>query len=166
MSTPCAHAANESLSEYAIKAGFLYNFMKFVEWPQAAFKNDHAPITVCILGDDPFEENLEFLRNATVKGRRLAITRLAGEENPGVCNVLFVSKSEQGRFKELLRPLRKRPVLTIGEADDFCSAGGIINLFTEHERVRFKINVDAAAHAGLKISSDLLRLAVIVREGK
>ena len=145
--------------ERDLKAAFLYNFAKFVEWPAAAFPEPTTPVTLCVLGDDPLGASLE----AVVKGeklndRRLVVRLLRDPQAIPGCHVLFVS-IEKGRLPEILASLRGSGVLTVGSAADFLERGGMIRLFLEQNRVRFDINLDAAEQSHLTLSSKLLRLA-------
>lgn len=152
--------------EYEVKAAFLYNFTKFVEWPPEAFPNDRSPIVLCVVGDDPFGRSLEALvRGETVGGRSLAIDRrAAGDLRP--CHLMFVGESERGRYSQVLAGSEDRDVLTVGDAPGFLEAGGLINFTVEGGKVRFAINQAAAERSRLKISSKLMRLAVNAREGR
>jgi hypothetical protein len=152
--------------EYEVKAAFLYNFTKFVEWPAEAFTHERSPIVLCVVGDDPFGKSLETLvRGETVEGRSLAIDRKT-DGNFRQCHLMFVSRSERGRFSELLGGLGDSDVLTVGDAPGFLEAGGLINFTLEGGKVRFAINQAAAERSRLKISSKLMRLAVNAREGR
>lgn len=146
--------------EYAVKAAFLYNFAKFVEWPQSAFPELQAPLALCVLGADPFGRELDrAVRGKTAQGRPVVVRRLAGPEVSDLCHVLFVASSERERFAEVLGGVAGRSVLTVGEEDDFARAGGMISFVVRDARVRFAIDLDAAERAGLKLSSRLLDLA-------
>ncbi len=152
-------------TEYQIKAAFLYNFAKFVEWPATALRGQGAPIIVAVLGEDPFGADLEqILDGKTAGGRQLVIRRFKGVRDLGLCHILFVSSSERERLREILRALQNSTVLTVGETEGFAGLGGIINFILEENRVRFEINIDAADRARLKISSKLLKLARIIRD--
>lgn len=148
--------------EYLVKAAFLYSFAKFVEWPPQVFMTADTPITLCIYGTDPFGDALKSIRGKSVKSRALMIKRAARGENLEACHILFISASEQVRLSQLIRHLNGSHVLTIGDMDRFAHAGGIINLVKVQNKVRFEINLDAAQRAGLKISSQLLKLATLV----
>jgi len=161
-----ARAASNRFDEYTVKAAYLYNFAKFVEWPEGSFSSVDSPLTICVMGSDPFKANLDTIAKNTVRGRKIAIKRLSGVEGVSQCQTVFVSREERGLVPSLIDAVRDRHILTIGEAGDFCRLGGIINLYTENDRVRFEINIDAAERAGLTISSELLKLAAIRREGK
>ena len=144
-------------SEYELKAAFLFNFAKFVDWPPNTFAGPDAPFLVCVLGTDPFGGTLD---NA-LRGKVIAehpVSDISG------CQILFVAASESHLLPEVLAKIRGQYVLVIGESDDFASSGGAIQFTLEENRVRFFINPDAADRAGLKISSKLLALAKIVRD--
>jgi hypothetical protein len=157
---PAAHAAEQS-REYLIKAAFLYNFAKFTEWPDAAFDGQAAPIQVCVLGQDPFGHSLQSIEGKVIRGREVTVLRIANPKVAVNCHVLFISESEQNRLAAILEVLGDRPVLTIADMPDFARTGGIINLKTLKEKVRFEINVGTARRAGLKLSAKLLSLAQI-----
>ena len=148
-------------SEYDLKAAFLFNFVKFVEWPPQAFSSDRAPVTLCVFGQDPFGHTLEnVIQGERVGERSLAVRRPGLEELDG-CHVLFVSRSETERFGAVLSKVGSKPVLTVADTDGFLQAGGAINFVLEGNKVRFLINPKAAERNGLRISSRLLRLAMI-----
>lgn len=155
--------AQEAYREYDVKAAFLYNFVKFVEWPASAFRDDRSPFEICVYGTDPFGESLDgVVKGETVGGRGLAIRRpshLAGGASFEGCHVLFIAGSERERAPEVLAALGSRPVLTVGDSDGFLRAGGMINFVLDEGRVRFLINQGAAERARLTISSKLMRLA-------
>jgi hypothetical protein len=148
-------------SEYRLKAAFLFNFAKFVEWPPEAFAETNSPFVIGVLGDSPFGEELA----QTVGGKdinahpiTLQTFRVAAEATN--CHLLFVSTSEQKRLLEIIPRLRGAAILTVGETERFIEAGGMINFVSENHKIRFQINDDAAKGARLKISSKLLSLAV------
>lgn len=152
-----SRAAEGPPSEYQVKAAFLLNFTRFIEWPAAAFGDSDSRFTICILGDDPFGPVLdEIVSGETVNTRTLGIER--GRRPPfKSCQILFVSKSEKS-VPKTLRDLGSG-VLTVGEEDSFLREGGMIAFVIENRRVRFDINPTAAANAGLKLSSKLLSVA-------
>jgi hypothetical protein len=145
-------SAQEIPLEYRIKAAYLYNFVKFVEWPARA---STGPIVICVGGKNPFGDVLaETLRGETVNGRSLQ-ARVILEPDPG-CHVLFVP--EGANAGAYLRAAKGTPTLTVGEAPDYLDQGGIIRFFVEEGNVRFEIDSDAALQHELTISSRLLRL--------
>ncbi len=160
----------QAATESEIKAAFLFNFTKFVDWPQDVLDPAAANLTVCVLDDDPFGEVLaEVIRGKAVNHRALRFHRLTGPDDPALCQVLFVSAAKESRLRQTLAETPPPGVLLVGESEGFAGRAGIINFFRERNRVRFEINPGAAERARLKISSQLLRLARIVgdepREG-
>jgi len=153
-------------SEYLIKAGFIYNFAKLVEWPTTAFPQPDSPIVIGILGDDPFGGTLDrIVTDKKINGRGFTVKRLKwGKDLKDIkdCNILFVSSSEKEHLDSVVDAMKWLPVLTIGDAPGFARRGGIINFTLEDNKVRFEVNVEAAKHADLTISSRLLTLARIV----
>jgi hypothetical protein len=158
------HAAESPSIEYQVKAGFIFNYIKFVTWPEDVFPGDLAPIKISILGSDPFGTVIDAMAQETmVKNRKIEITRIVDFDTAHYCHVLFISRSEKRRLHQILPKLRATPTLTISETDKFAEFGGMINFIIVKNKVRFEINVTAATESGLEISSRLLRLAKIVR---
>lgn len=152
-------------TEYQLKAAFLMNFAKFVEWPGQSFKTPQSPITLCVVGDDPFKADLdETVKSQTVGERGLTVRRISQLQAGDNCHILFVGLSERDRFERLLGGLKNHPCLTVGEEPEFAQAGGMINLLVEDGKIRFEVSLDVAEKAGLKISSRLLKLAKNVRD--
>ena len=146
--------------EYQVKAGFLFNFAKFVQWPASAFSAPDSPIVVGILGDDPFGPFLDQVVQAEpVERHKVVVKRIARPEDAGQCHILFVPRSVSGPSAAIMAGLRAKSVLTVGETDRFLEEGGIINLVIDRSKVRFEINLDAAREARLTVSSKLLKLA-------
>ena len=159
---PQGHA-QEALPEYQVKAAYLFNFLKFVEWPSDAFADPLAPIVIGIVGDDPFGSALpEVVVGKMVQGRDLVIRRYHAGENMRGASILFISASEKKRLPQVLAGLHGASVLTVADMDGFLDSGGMIQFLFEDDRVRFAINVDAASRARLKVSSKLLSLAHVV----
>jgi len=152
-----------AISEYKVKAAFLLNFGKYVEWPASAMG---ASIDICVLGRDPFGATLdETLAGRTVGSRRVNARRVSAISEAGGCSILFISRDESVRVDAVLDGLAGSPVLIVGEQDRFARKGGMINFVEVDQKVRFEINEAAAKKAGLKISSQLLKLATIVEGG-
>lgn len=157
-----AGEASPSL-EYRVKAAFLFNFAKFVEWPPGAFSSPTSPILISVLGTDPFGDILaETVRDKTINGRRIVVERSDDVERVKTCHIVFISQSEEERLGSILSHLEHSYALTVSEMERFVHMGGGINLITEKEKVRFEINVAPAERAGLRISSKLLNLATVV----
>ena len=153
--------------EYQVKAAFLLNFVQFVDWPAAAFPEPTTPISIGILGADPFGPYLDQIaRDETVKSRSLIIRRSRDLADLKTCHVIFVSRSESGNTAQILAGLEQSSVLAIGETEGFAARGGIINFFIEGHQLRFEVNREAAGRCGLAISSKLLSLGRIVATSK
>jgi hypothetical protein len=161
----CGQAAPSSKpTEYQVKAAFLFNFAKFVEWPPQSFRRADGPLCIGILGEDPFGPVLDkTVQNKTVNGHALTLRRLKRGQDPTGCHVLFISRSEQGQAAELIAQLKGQSVLLVSEIDDFLEAGGMIRLYLETDSVKFAINPGAVEQAGLSASSKLLAIAKIER---
>lgn len=144
----------------------MYNFAKFVNWPAEAFPNNSAPLILCILGEDSFGGALQSIKGKTVKGRNLVIQRLARAEDVEQCHILFISASEEKRLSQILNAIKGKTILTVSDMDSFARRGGSINLVTEKSKIRLEINTNTTDLVGLKISSRLLKLAKIVRDGR
>lgn len=142
-----------------IKAAFLYNFTKFVEWPPESFSAPDSAIVIGVLGEGPFGEELEkVVRGRRVNGRPIAILALPAAGDAGVVHVLFVPDGAEARFDGETAA----GVLTVGDSDRFAALGGMITFVPEADKVRFIINLEAAERAGLKVSAQLLKLATKV----
>jgi hypothetical protein len=153
-------SAQTAAGEYDIKAAFLYNFAKFVEWPPDAFDAPGSPMTLCIVGKDPFGDTLDTLvRGETLQGRRMTVHRTRDLLEIRDCHIVFLSQGERSRQSEVLATVRGARILTVGESDGFLADGGIIRFVLHANRVRFEVNLASAERNGLKISSQLLRLA-------
>jgi YfiR/HmsC-like len=158
-------AQDSSSSEYLIKAGFIYNFAKLVDWPATAFNQPDAPIVIGILGTDPFGSIIDkVLSGKKVNDHGFVIKRIKSAAEARDCHILFVSASESSHISDAIRLTKSMPILTISEIPGFANRGGIINLTLEDSKVRFEVNVDAAKAADLNISSRLLALARIVQQ--
>ena len=151
-----------------VEAVFLFNFSEFVDWPPQAFPDPNAPIVIGILGNDPFGAALDaVVRGEKVNGRGLVVRRFEHVEDLADCQILFISRSERARLQPVLQAVRGRSVLTVSDLDDFAAQGGVIGFVQEDNKIRLRINLQAAHAAGLSLSSKLLRPAQIVapREG-
>jgi YfiR/HmsC-like len=155
--------AQEALTEYQVKAAYLFNFLKFVEYPSESFTDSLAPIVIGVVGDDPFGDALpQVVLGKTVQGRDLVIRVYRSGEDLRGAHILFISASERKKMPMILSGLRGSSVLTVSDAAGFLDAGGMIQFLNENDRVRFAINVDATSRAKLKMSSKLLSLAKVV----
>ena len=157
-----AYAEGPMPDEYQVKAAFLFNFAKFVEWPADAFTGPDDPLSICIWGNNPFGNALETVIHEKTFANRTFVTKtVANAEQAAKCQIVFVSLSERKRVRLFLDAIKGRPILTVGEAEDFTASGGIINFKVDDSRVRIEIDLAAAEQARVRISSKLLNLATV-----
>jgi len=153
-------------SEYQVKAAFLFNFPNFVEWPREILADTTTTLTIGVLGKDPFGDAFTPFLDKRVKGRKTVVHRSTRLQELPFCHVLFICESERKFLPQILEHVEGRGVLTIGESEGFAQNGVVINFVLQGNKVRFQINVDSAARAGLKLSAKLLELALIVQEAR
>ncbi len=174
---PQAWADPAPNAEYAVKAVFMYNFLKFVDWPKDKVSDSNEPLVIGVLGVDKFKTAFDAIEQETVDGRKIIVKRFkgideleeAGEKEPQgphpqlelirTSHLLFVCPSEKQHIKETLGYVEGSYTLTVADTEGFLEQGGIINLLLEDDKVRFEINLTAAKRAGIQIRSKLLRLA-------
>jgi YfiR/HmsC-like len=160
---PSARGQASSPNEYQLKAAFLFNFAKFIDWPPGSFASPQAPFSICILGKDPFGQAIDdALRGKLIGEHSVGVRRAKEVSEVRHCQIVFVAGTETRNIAALLDGVRGANVLLVGEADGFAASGGTIQFMVEENHVRFLINVDAADRSGLKFSSKLLALAKIV----
>lgn len=156
-----AHAAP---SEYELKAAFIYQIARFVEWPSAPV-NAGEPLRLCVLGGNPFGPALESIRGKPVNERRMEVSLLDMNADTHECNMLFIAAPAERHIERITALSRGTGMLTIGDTQGFAQRGAMVNFFSQDGKIRFEVNLDAARHGGLKISSKLLSLARIVDSG-
>ena len=150
--------------EYQLKAAFLYNFAKFVEWPDDNFADASAPMVFCILGEDPFGGSLEaVVHDKNINGRGIIVHRAEKLSGLEICHVLFVSESWRGGLGDIFNALAESDILTVGDRDRFAHDGGMINMVRKRNKIRFQINQLAVTRTGLEMNYRLLTLAEIVK---
>ncbi|MGA2094042.1 MAG: YfiR family protein [Sedimentisphaerales bacterium] len=167
-------ATSAKYKEYEVKAAFIFNFLKFIDWPQEKTAGNNSQIVIGIIGEDPFGPGADIFKDKSIEEHKLLVKRFEGIEqikkmpekdrNEQMealkrCHLLFICQSEQKQVRDIIEIVRNSSVLTVADADGFIEAGGIINFFTEDNKIRFDINQGAAEKTGLKIRSQLLRLA-------
>jgi YfiR/HmsC-like len=158
-------AQSKAPSEYELKAAFLFNFAKFVDWPPAAFPDPKSPMILCTFDDDAFGVVLdEVVRAKAINGRELVVRRMKKVEALTACQVVFVGTAETKRLPELLEALKGSPTLLVSDIPGSAERGGGIGFYLEDSKMRFSINVDAIQRAHLTVSSKLLTLAKIVHD--
>lgn len=148
--------------EYQVKAAFLINFINFVEWPHNALPTD--TIIIGVLGRDPSDGAIDALKGKTVKGRQVIVRHYDEPEEARNADLLFICPSGKRALPLILKSLRNRPVLTVGDQQGFVRAGVMINMVLVRKKVGFEINLPASQRAGIRISSQLLKLAKEVVE--
>lgn len=166
-----AEAGRIKLPESAVKASFLYNFAKFVEWPANTFDTPDTPIILCILGDNSFGDDIEIIGNKKVRNRILLVRHLQnlrssiGELiNSSKCHILYIDSSEIKNLSMILSEISGLPCLTVSDIKDFAHLGGMIGLFKQNNKIHFEINMHTTKMSGMTISSRLLKLARIIDE--
>jgi hypothetical protein len=153
--------------EFKVKAAYLFNFAKFIEWPPASFKDDKDPVVFAVAGKDPFGPILdETLRGKSVGGHPVVIRRFPTVEDIGACHLLFVSASLKDEWKKVAQRIRGCPVVTVSEGEEFTRAGGMFRFFFDDGRVRFEVNLEAAKRAGLSVSARLIQVGVVLKDGE
>jgi hypothetical protein len=162
---PSEQAQQPKASEFQVKAAYLYNFGRFVQWPEESGAEHSESFEICILGADPFGQTLDAtLAGGMIAGKSVAAKRIAKPQEINNCRILFISSSEEGHLKEDLAALDKTRVLTVSDIPRFSERGGMIGFILEGNRVRFDVNLDSAQGAGLTLSSELLKVATNVRK--
>ena len=155
-------ATPPSPNEYALKAVFLYNFVRFIDWPDSAFNTRNAPLVIGIVGEDPFGFMLnEAIAGENYHGRPIQIEHFAGSRDIRRCHLLFVNQSNADQIPQILQAVAGKNVVTVGETNYFLDQGGMIALTAEQNRVRLRINSAALRNARLNVSSKLLQVADI-----
>jgi hypothetical protein len=150
--------------EPALKAAYLYNFVKFTEWRAEAVPSD-ASIRLCVLGDEAVETALEqTVKNRQVGGRSFTVMRVNVDDALSSCRVLYVTGLDRRRLAQLLERIKAAPVFTVSDLDGFAAFGGVGQLFVENGKMKFALNPTSAQRAGLRLSSKLLALAKIVKD--
>jgi hypothetical protein len=166
----CVLAARPATQQIAtadeVKAAFLFNFVKFVEWP-AEVVPAGGQLMLGVLGSDGIEESLRtYARGKTIDGRELTVRRVTAGDDFSRLHLLFLGTAEQGRVPDVIKRIDRNSVLTVSDVERFCQTGGVIALAMEQNRVRFDVNLDAAERSRLKVSSKLLALARSVHSSK
>ena len=159
---PAERPASQAVAESALKAAFLYNFVKFTEWPSGAIA-DGAPIVLCVADPNVADALDQTVLGHSVDGHPLTVTRVKADSAPHGCAVLYVSGESDKRLNALLAGMRGQSVLSVSDAPGFIAQGGVAYFYIEDSKMRFAINPDAAERAHLRLSSRLLSLAKLVR---
>lgn len=164
LSSSQLYAQHPKPTEYQVKAAYLYNFGKFIEWPSASSQLRDDSFEICVLGDDPFGAALSAaVNNETIAGKHVIARQISVLQDAANCRVLFISSSESKRVKQILVSLGAASVLTVSDLPGFAERGGMVQFVMEDNKVRFEVNSASAERAGLAMSSELLKVAVTVR---
>jgi hypothetical protein len=162
---PCLQAQQPKASEYQVKATYLYNFGRFVQWPSNAAAAQGESFSICVIGQDPFGAVLDgTLAGETIDGKSVVAKRITKPQDALGCRVLYVSVSEEVRLKDVLAVLDNTGVLTVSDIPQFSQRGGMIQFVMTGNKIRFEVNLTRAQDAGLMLSSDLLKVAATVRK--
>jgi hypothetical protein len=165
---PAARAQEAAVPEEQLKAAFLYNFVRFVEWPETAFAAESTPLTICVSGDDDFTTKLgSLLKDKKAHNRSFVVKKLGAASEAANCHLVFVAKGDSRKTAAIAEAAQGKPVLLVGESDDFLTNGGMINIVQDEKQkqLRFDVAPKPAEKAGLTISSHLLRLARNTKKG-
>lgn len=158
-------AQQPKASESEVKAAYLYNFGRFVQWPPGAAASKGNSFPICVFGQDPFGAVLDAtLSGESIDGKAVVAKRVSKAQDALDCRVLYISASEDSRLKEILVTLDKAGVLTVSDIPQFSQRGGMIQFVVVANKIRFEVNLTTAQDAGLTLSSDLLKVAVAVRK--
>ncbi|MCW8860104.1 MAG: YfiR family protein [Deltaproteobacteria bacterium] len=163
--SPQLKAAQEP-REYQVKAAYLYNFAKFITWPETAFSDKKAPLVIGVLGKNEFNGYLEPLTSKTVRNRPIVVKHFKSIEDVSACQILYLSSSENKQLKTHLKKLSVQAIVTLSDERNFAKQGGIIQFTPVRGRLRFIINLEKAKAVGMKIDSQLLSLAIELLETK
>lgn len=158
-----AAVQGQQINEYLMKAAYIYNFAKFVDWPPEAFKSAADPISICVFDQSALLHTMaEAVNGETVDDRKLVVRQIADPQLSGNCHILFIGSSDLKLWQTVLRG-PQTGILTVGESDGFIAAGGVVNLRLNGNKIRIEINVNAAERQKLRISPKLLSLAQTVK---
>jgi len=156
-------AGAPALSEYQIKALFLFNFAKYVDWPTNVFADNSAPIVIGLVGEDGFGDDItRAVEGKTINNRPVVFKHVASDQEYRTCQILFVSASEKDHMPAILEAVKDSAVLTVGETDGFLALQGMINFVKKENKIRLEINLVPAQQANLRLSSKLLSVADVV----
>jgi hypothetical protein len=160
---PYLRAQKSKPTDYQVKAVYLINFARFIEWPDKVGRQ-HDSFTICVFGPDPFGRTLDItLAGEKIAGRSAVAKRISTPQDSLDCRILFVSSAETGSLERMVEAASQQGVLTVSDMPQFANRGGMIQFVTDDKRVRFEVNLAAAQRAGLALSSELLKVATVVR---
>ena len=165
LAIPSAIAQSQKPTDYQVKAAYLYNFGRFVEWPEKGTTAQRDAFTICVLGEDPFGRGLDAtLAGEAMGNQRVVARRISSPQMAVDCQILFISSSEANRLNKIIEALDKNAVLTVSDIPQFSQRQGMIQFVLKENRIRFEVNLTATQRAGLTLSSELLKVATVVRK--
>ena len=157
--------ANEQSREYKVKIAYLYNFTKFVSWPDDILTpKDDTPLNICIFGKSPFGQSIDLLVNKTVQGHSVNVKNIDVIKEGQNCHVIYITKSKEKDVDNILRNIADKNILTVSDIDEFAAKGGCISLSVLKGKIKFNVNLRATDGSDLKVSAKLLELAKVVIE--
>ena len=159
----CAADAPATGDEYDVKAAFLFNLAKFVEWPQEKLKADDSPFVIGVVGQEAVEHVRTVVRDKAIDKHKIVVRLLDGADELKDCHILFLARSDKQRAAEMMAAAQKAPILTVGETEDFLDAGGMIRFYLENDNLRIEISSSSVRQASLVIKANAL--AVLVKKG-
>jgi hypothetical protein len=158
----CRAQSSAGFTTHDVQAAYLYNFAKFVQWPENR-ETSSQPFSICLLGEDEFGRKLDdLIADETLQGRKIVARRLSSVSAAESCQIVFIGQSEEARLSKELAALNMKPVLTVSALPQFLERGGAVQFLLQNNRVRFAVNLASAQQAGLTLSSELLKVAVFV----
>jgi YfiR/HmsC-like len=167
LAVPGLPAQNPKPTEFQVKAAYLYNFGRFIEWPANLTPAKTGSFSICVLGEDPFGPALDAtLAGEMIGNQKVVARRISGPPDSGDCRILFISSTEASRLNKIIESLDKTGVLTVSDLPLFSQRGGMIQFVLEGNRIRFEVNLTATHRAGLTLSSELLKVATTIRRDR
>ena len=167
LGVPGLHAQHSKPTDFQVKAAYLYNFGRFIEWPANVAPAKTGSFNICVLGEDPFGPALDAtLGGETIGSQKVAARRISSPRESGDCRILFISSTEANRLNKIIESVDKTAVLTVSDAPQFSQHGGMIQFVLEGNRIRFEVNLSATQRAGLTLSSELLKVATAIRRDR
>lgn len=161
---PLLALGDNAITEYEVKAAYLFNFAKYLEWPADAFASREAPLTLCLSGRDPFGGALAPYERRMVQGHEFRVRRGVGLDDVRGCHMLFLAETEEPHVQQFLRAVARQPIVTVSDIRGFIRGGGTIGLVDDEQRIQFEVNLASAERAGVRVNSQLLRIARNTRE--
>jgi len=158
-----AWSAPDQPEEAQVKSAIILNMARYIDWPAESFNSDGAPMSFCYAGQGTLSASLPLLQGKTVKGHPVVVRRMSSSSDIAGCHVVILDATERRNVATIVDRTRRLPILTVGDISGFSRDGGIVEFFLQTGKVRFDINLSAARHSRLKISSQLLKVARIVR---